>query len=275
MSNYLSDHFPSFFELTAATTIALAIRYAFLAGVAWVLGYVFFKRRWFHRKIIARLPQSTEVWREVRYSALSVLIFGLTAAATVGAARHGWTQMYWRIDTRGWAWFWVSIVLAIFLHDTYFYWTHRLMHSPRLFRWFHRTHHLSHNPTPWAAYAFDPLEAVVQAGILPLAMTVMPMHPLAFALFMGWQIVFNIIGHTGYEFNRRWLMDSWLGHFFNTPTNHIMHHEKMRGNYGLYFNFWDRLMRTNHADYEARFREVTSRPRETSVEPSVTATQPS
>ena len=25
------------------------------------------------------------------------------------------------------------------------------------------------------------------------------------------------------------------------------------------FNLWDRLMSTNHQDYEARFREVTSR----------------
>ena len=45
----------------------------------------------------------------------------------------------------------------------------------------------------------------------------------------------------------------------NTPTNHIMHHETLRGNYGLYFNVWDRLMGTNHANYEARFEEVTSR----------------
>jgi sterol desaturase/sphingolipid hydroxylase (fatty acid hydroxylase superfamily) len=40
-----------------------------------------------------------------------------------------------------------------------------------------------------------------------------------------------------------------------------MHHETLRGNYGLYFNIWDRLMGTNHAQYEARFREVTTRPK--------------
>jgi sterol desaturase/sphingolipid hydroxylase (fatty acid hydroxylase superfamily) len=33
----------------------------------------------------------------------------------------------------------------------------------------------------------------------------------------------------------------------------------MRGNYGLYFNVWDRLMGTNHKDYETCFQEVTSR----------------
>jgi hypothetical protein len=53
-----------------------------------------------------------------------------------------------------------------------------------------------------------------------------------------------------------------LGKFFNTTTNHIMHHQHIRMNYGLYFNFWDRLMGTNHPQYEARFTELTlARPR--------------
>lgn len=263
MTTFLSEKLPGFFELTAGMSVGLAIRYSMFAGLAWLLGYVFFKRRWFHRKIVARMPKSSEVWREIRYSALSVVIFAIVGTLTIYAARQGWTQMYWRIGRHGAVWFWLSIGCAIFLHDTWFYWTHRLMHHPRLFRWFHRTHHLSHNPTPWAAYAFDPLEAFVQAAIFPLAVTLIPMHPYAFAIFMAWQLAFNIVGHAGYEIHPRWLMDSWLGRLLNTPTNHIMHHEKMRGNYGLYFNIWDRLMRTNHADYEQRFRDVTARKRET------------
>jgi sterol desaturase/sphingolipid hydroxylase (fatty acid hydroxylase superfamily) len=76
---------------------------------------------------------------------------------------------------------------------------------------------------------------------------------------MLWQIIYNVAGHTGYEYSPRWLMDSWLGKIINTPTNHVMHHETLKGNYGLYLNIWDRLMGTNHKQYEARFREVTSR----------------
>ncbi len=273
MPNYLTDHFPGFLEMTVATTLTLAVRYAMFAGIAWLLGYVFFNRRWFHRKIVASLPQSSEVWREVRYSASSVFIFGVIGAVTSCAVQRGWTRIYWSIDERGWVWFWGSVGCAILLHDTYFYWTHRLMHHPRLFRWFHRTHHLSHNPTPWAAYAFDPLEAVVQGAIFPLAIIIMPMHPLAFVVFMVWQIFFNVIGHAGYEYNRRGFMDSWLKYISNTPTNHIMHHEKMRGNYGLYFSFWDRVMRTNHSDYEQRFREVTSRAPEVHEETAPAAAQ--
>ena len=260
MRDLLNGQFPNFYQLAGGITVDVALRYFFLVGIAWLLAYVLFRRRWFHRKIVASFPKPGEVRREIAYSLLSILIFGLTAAATLSAARYGWTQLYWPIGEYGWGWFLGSIVCAIFLHDTYFYWTHRLMHHPKLFGAFHRVHHLSHNPSPWASYAFAPLEAVVQAGIFPLTAFVLPIHPFAFGLFMLWQIVFNVLGHTGYEFHPHRLMNSWLRRILNTPTNHIMHHEKLRGNYGLYFNIWDRLMGTNHEDYEKRFREVTSRP---------------
>jgi sterol desaturase/sphingolipid hydroxylase (fatty acid hydroxylase superfamily) len=71
------------------------------------------------------------------------------------------------------------------------------------------------------------------------------------------QIIHNVLGHAGYEIYPRWLMNTPFKFILNTPTNHVMHHEKMRGNYGIYFNIWDRLMRTNHDDYEHRFRQVT------------------
>lgn len=257
-SDLFLRHF-SFFDLMLGSSIDTGFRYFLFAGIAWLLAYIFFKRRWFHRKIIAKMPSSKEMWGEAAYSALTIIIFGLVGALTISMARAGWTQVYWKLGEHSKAWFWFSIVLAIFLHDMYFYWTHRLMHHPKLFRWFHKVHHESTNPSPWAAYSFAPLEAVVQAGIFPLVVMLIPIHLFAFATFMLWQITFNVLGHTGYEFHPRSLMNSKWKNFLNTPTNHIMHHEKMRGNYGLYFNLWDRLMGTNHKDYEARFCEVTSR----------------
>lgn len=268
MVNLSASRF-SLTDLTLITTAAVGVRYFLFAGVAWVLGYVWLRQRWRHRKIIGRDPGAEDVWREIRHSMLSILIFGLVGAATVYASRLGWTRLYWNIESRGWPWFWGSIGCAILLHDTYFYWTHRLMHHRLLFPLVHRTHHLSRNPTPWAAYSFSPLEAVAQAGIFPLIAFAMPIHPLAMGLFMMWQIFFNVIGHTGYEFHHRSFMDSWARLFVNTPTNHVMHHEKTGGNYGLYFNFWDRLMGTNHADYERRFREVVAQGKE--VEPQINA----
>ncbi|HTA31700.1 MAG TPA: sterol desaturase family protein [Candidatus Cybelea sp.] len=126
------------------------------------------------------------------------------------------------------------------------------------FRLMRQGHHLSTNPTPRAAYDFDPLEAFVQAGIFPLVIFAYSLHPFAFFLFMGRQIAFNVFGRAGFEIFPRWFLDLWMGKGLETPTNHVMHHEYFIGNYGWYFNLWDRLMGTNHKNYETRFREVTS-----------------
>jgi sterol desaturase/sphingolipid hydroxylase (fatty acid hydroxylase superfamily) len=47
------------------------------------------------------------------------------------------------------------------------------------------------------------------------------------------------------------------GRVLNSVTHHGLHHEKFRANFGLYFNVWDRLMGTNHPEYEGRFERAT------------------
>lgn len=234
-------------------------RYGIMALIAWSLAYGLFASRWFHRKIIQRWPDRWDVLREIGYSLSSACIFGLVGAVTLQAARQGWMRMYFDLTQYSWSWFITSILLTILLHDTYFYWTHRWMHRPGIFKWMHRIHHQSNNPSPWAAFAFSPWEALIQAGIFPLTAALMPIHPLAFGAFMSWQLLNNILGHAGFEIYPNWLVKSPFRWVFNTPTNHVMHHEKPHGNYGIYFNFWDRWMGTNHKDYDHRLEEVTQR----------------
>ena len=105
--------------------------------------------------------------------------------------------MYWKISDYGRGWFFGSIVCAIFLHGAYFYWAHRLMHHPRIYRHLHLVHHKSVNPSPWAAYAFHPVEAVLEAGIVPLLLLVMPLHPLSFWAFVTLMLAFTVYGHQG------------------------------------------------------------------------------
>jgi lathosterol oxidase len=166
--------------------------------------------------------------------------------------------MHRHIDDRGWTWYFASIAVMILMHDAYFYWTHRAMHHRSVYRLMHRTHHRSLDPTPWAAYAFSPLEALVQAGIGPLIVFTLPVHPSAFAIFMLWQISFNVFGHCGYEIYPRWFLKSPIGWLLNSPTHHTLHHEKFVGNFSLYFNVWDRLLGTNCPEYAERFEKVTT-----------------
>lgn len=231
--------------------------YVVMAAGTWLFFYVLFRRLLAHRRISARRPTASQMGREVVYSLISIGVFGLTGGLMLFAALSGWTRFYRRIDEYGWPWYFASIVVMIVLHDAYFYWTHRLMHHRRLYRLFHHIHHRSLSPTPWAAYSFSPLEAAVQAGIGPLIALTVPVHGTAFLAFMVWQISFNVLGHCGFEIFPNWFLDTRLGKVMNTPTHHALHHEKFKANYGLYFNVWDRLMGTNHRDYEKRFLLAT------------------
>ena len=111
----------SFAERSFFTSLEVGFRYFLFAGVAWILAYRLFRNRWSHRKIIPRFPESIEVRRELGYSLLTLVIFGVVGAATVSASRAGYTQMYWRISDYGRGWFFASIACAIVVHDTYFY----------------------------------------------------------------------------------------------------------------------------------------------------------
>jgi lathosterol oxidase len=231
--------------------------YFLFASLAWVLFYVVLRRALIRRKISPRFPTWKQMGWELLFSLRSLVVFGVAGGFIVFCAYSGWARLYYRIEDWGWAWFVISIGLMVLLHDTYFYWTHRLMHHRRLFKPVHRIHHLSTNPSPWAAYSFSTVEAFVQAGIGPLIILTIPSHPAAFLAFMLWQIGFNVVGHCGFEIMPRWFMRSGIGKFLNTPTHHAMHHEAFRANFGLYFNVWDRLMGTNHPYYEERFEQVT------------------
>lgn len=251
-------------SLSRAAKAALAssaselVWYTAAAASTYLFFHVLFRTRLRHRRASPRDPARGQIRREVAHSLRSIAVFGVVTLLILLAARAGWTRLYSRVDQYGWPWFFASVAVMIVVHDAYFYWTHRLMHHPRVFRLVHRAHHLSTSPTPWAAYAFGPAEAVVQAGIGPLVVLTIPTHGAAFAAFMAWQITFNVFGHCGYEIYPRWFLRTPLGWVVNSVTHHAQHHEKFRGNYGLYFNVWDRLMGTNHPDYRARFEQATA-----------------
>ena len=145
----------------------------------------------------------------------------------------------------------------LFLHDTYFYWMHRAMHHPTLYKHVHLVHHKSTNPSPWTAYAFHPLEAFLEVMILPLIAFTFPVHAPAIGLFFLFQIAYNVYGHLGFELYPKGFHKHWLGRWVNTSVAHNLHHKKFHGNFGLYFLFWDRLMGTMREDYDTTYEETT------------------
>jgi sterol desaturase/sphingolipid hydroxylase (fatty acid hydroxylase superfamily) len=145
------------------------------------------------------------------------------------------------------------------IHDTYFYWVHRLMHHPKLYRRVHLIHHKSTNPSPWTAYAFHPLEAVLEAGIIPVIAFTLPVQRDALVWFFLFQIIYNVYGHLGYELYPKNFHKTWIGRYVNTSVAHNLHHKHFTGNFGLYTLVWDRLMGTMNPRYDETYEAVTQR----------------
>ncbi|MFY7786284.1 MAG: sterol desaturase family protein [Thermoflexibacteraceae bacterium] len=234
-------------------------RYFLFAGIAYWIFYVWKRKELFYRKIQQKYPTQEHFRREIKYSVISAVIFGCLGTLVFWAKKQGYTLLYTSVSEYGWAYLVFTIFLLIFIHDTYFYWTHRLMHHPRIFKWVHLVHHQSHNTSPWTSFAFHPIEAIIEAAFFPIIVFVLPIHPLAGFIFLLYSIIMNVVGHTGFEFHPKNSLKHPFLKWFNTPTHHNLHHQYSRSNYGLYFNFWDKIMQTNDQQYEQKFDEVQAR----------------
>lgn len=241
---------PSDFNLFKLCMAPLMIfgRYFFACMLAYGIFYVWKRRDWLFLKIQQKFPSDNDFRREIGLSVLTSLIFGVIGWSILGTPLRAYTQFYTDIHQFGIVYLLLSIPLSLVIHDTYFYWLHRLMHHKTLYRIIHLTHHKSVNPSPWAAYAFHPLEAILEAGILPLLLFCLPMHPVSFFVFITMMLWINVYGHLGYELFPRRFYDHPFGRWINTAVHHNLHHERFDGNYGLYFTFWDRVTGTLRAD---------------------------
>lgn len=235
-------------------------RYFVIAGLAFLLFYILLRKRVGAKKIQARLPQRKDYAREIGYSIITIAIFALVPLVILHIPAVARTTTFYKdIAQYGWFYFFLAFPLMFLLHDTYFYWTHRLMHHNRLFKHFHLVHHQSTNPSPWAAYAFHPLEALVEAGIFIVFLYVMPIHFLHLLIFFFIMIVYNVYGHLGYELYPAGFSQHRIGRWINTSVSHNQHHQYFKGNYGLYFTFWDRMMGTLRKDYDQQFERITTK----------------
>ncbi len=249
--------------LTGSTTfwsllLVVFLRYLALAAIAFLIFYMVRREAWRFRRIQHRFPGRTDYWREVSYSIITAFIFAAVGYVVFLTPLEQFTQVYYDIDQYGRGWFWTSVLLMIVVHDTYFYWTHRLMHERKIFPLVHKVHHLSTNPSPWAAMAFHPLEAIIEALVIVVITFAFPVHPLAIGLFLLFMI-YNVYGHLGYELYPKGFSRTAVGRWINTNVNHNLHHQHFRGNYGLYFLFWDRIMGTLQAGYDEHFDKIQSR----------------
>ena len=226
------------------------------------------------RIIQTRRATRADYTREILTSARTVLVYAIVFTPVLWMKSNGYFAGSWT-GPQNWAVTAAVVVALLLVHDTYFYWTHRLIHRPAFFKRWHRTHHKTITPTPFTAYAFDWREAAMHTGMPVLWQLTIPTPDEAFFIFLGIMIARNAWGHCGTELHPRGFADNWFWQHFTTTTHHDLHHSGSFGsNYGLYFTWWDRICGTEHPRYREIFREVTSRGRDTGKAPVLKPASP-
>lgn len=230
-----------------------AVAASLVAGLVWLLR----RTPWRSRKIQQREATSSDIRREIAASVRTVLVYVFVSMFVIWGARHG---VFHEIDTSFGLWGNLGLLAGILLaHDTYFYWTHRAMHHPRLFKSFHRFHHRTVTPTAWAAYSFAVPEALLMAIFMPIWLFLVPTPGIVIFTFLIVMILRNCMGHAGLELHAR----GWASHpvlkWISTTTHHDLHHAgSFNHNFGFYFTWWDKLMGTEHPNYVAVYDRVTA-----------------
>ena len=243
--------------LGAVVVIFLVIigRYFLIAGSF----YLFFHRwkgeRFRGNKINERDYKKDQFRKEVRWSMITTGIFAVAGALTALLWQKGYTKIYLDVNEYPLWWLPLSLLIAMLLHETYYYWLHRWMHQPAIFRIVHKVHHDSNITSPWTAFSFHPLEGLIQALFLPLLILFLPMHLYVLIIQLTLMTFSSVINHLDIEIYPKGFHKHLMGKWMIGATHHSLHHKQFRYNYGLYFTFWDKWKKTESPMYESLFEE--------------------
>ena len=234
-------------------------RYFLVSALAYIIFYRWNPSRWQERKLGKRAYTSAQLYREIRWSTISTGIFALAGAGLLVLWQRGLTSVYTDTESHAWWWMPLSLGVAMFLHEAAYYWLHRWMHLPGVYRIVHRVHHESSIPSSFTAFAFHPLEGLLQALILPIILVLVPMHTAVILFYLTVMTLSAVINHLDIEVYPAKFHQHPVGRWLIGATHHSMHHKQHHYHFGLFFTFWDRWAGTEHPQFNARFEKATNK----------------
>lgn len=238
-----------FLLLTLILFIIISVRYLLVAGIFYLVFYAWFPSKYEARKINKKEYKQGQFKKEVAYSLISSLIFAVAGAFTVILWQKGYTKVYTKMDGYGWWYLPFSLGVYMLLQESYYYWTHRWMHVPAVFKLVHKVHHDSRIASPFTAFSFHPLEGLLQAIFLPLLLLIIPIHYVVLIFLLVIMTFSSVINHldieiypkNGYRLWSQWIIGA---------SHHSLHHKYYKYNFGLYFTFWDRIKNTESPGFK-------------------------
>ncbi len=243
------------FLLTLIFFIIIIGRYFLVAGLFYFIFYVWFPSKWKERKINKKEYKKGQLKKEIKWSMITALLFSIAGTLTVILWQKGYTRVYTKIDLYGWWYLPVSLVIFMLLHETYYYWIHRWMHIPSVYRIVHKVHHNSKIASPFTAFSFHPVEGLLQAIFLPIMLMILPMHYYVIIIQLTIMTFSSVINHLDIEIYPKGSYNIWSKWVIGA-THHSLHHTQFKYNYGLYFTFWDKIKKTESPGFKKLFEAI-------------------
>jgi 4-alpha-methyl-delta7-sterol-4alpha-methyl oxidase len=147
-----------------------------------------------------------------------------------------------------WWWMLAQVVGFVYLDDVLYYFMHRAMHHPRVYRHVHAVHHRVRTPVAITGHFMHPIEYGL-TGLLalvgPLLVGAHVYTLYAWVALRQWEAA---EGHCGYNlpFSPVHLLPGSDAGVF-----HDFHHAHFQGNYAGFLAWFDRVMGTEVPEYTA------------------------
>ncbi len=165
---------------------------------------------------------------------------------------NGWFPTFGLADNP--VWFVMLFVLTPVWISFHFYWIHRFLHWPPLYRIAHALHHRNTNVGPWSGLSMHPIEHVMFFSSVLLHM-ILAAHPVHIMFHMFHQALGAATSHTGFEgLVVKDEKKMHLGMF-----HHQMHHRYFECNYGNLEVPWDKWFGSFHDGTEEAHAAMSKR----------------
>lgn len=192
---------------------------------------------WF-RQYKIQPDQNVPVDRKKLYKAAKQVLFNQFVVTTLFLA-FSHPFLVWRgvsadRQLTDFNWSLVQLTGCVLVEEFCFYYAHRILHHPRLYKYIHKQHHEWTAPIGIVSIYAHPIEHVISnAGPLVLGVFLTKCHLATAWFWYGLAIVQTTISHSGYHFP-----------LLPSPEAHDFHHLKFNQNFGI-LGVLDRLHGTD------------------------------
>ncbi|PVD34707.1 hypothetical protein C0Q70_05984 [Pomacea canaliculata] len=177
-----------------------------------------------------------QLWQAVRQVLINQTLVGIPFTVCV------YRLLMWRgcsvlpQDLPTFHWAVMELIIFTLVEEVFFYYSHRLMHHPCLYKHVHKMHHEWTAPIGIVSIYAHPIEHCI-SNLLPPAMgpLLLGSHLATSWLFFALALMSTTVAHCGYHFP-----------FLPSPEAHDYHHLKFNQNYG-FLGVLDRLHGTDNA----------------------------